>query len=677
MSRSRKKRHRVSLFFTLISNLLLIAGSVYLIYNISLLNNIENNLRLIGSIILGILCLLFLIFSIKYYKKHKILKLTCVIILMIVLGSVSAFAGYNVDKVYGTLTKISDTSGYSEYSSSLVTLSSNEVKSIDDIGDEEIGIIADDTSIDGYIIPKEIIKKEKLDNKLKEYGSFISIIDALYSGEIKYAFLPSNYPVMFGSMEGYSDIKEKIKTIYTKKKKVKSGTSYSSNKGKSITEPFTVLLMGVDSEKDGIRGSTFNGDSLMLVTFNPKTLSTTMLSIPRDSYVPIACFANKKKNKITHAAWQGESCMINTIQNLFDIKIDYFVKINFKGVVQLVDALGGVEIDVPYNLCEQDSNRAWGANTVYIEKGLQVLNGEQALAYSRNRHPNPEMCSAKWTNYNSNDFIRGQHQQEVVGALLNKFKSVKDLSTVYKLLDTISNNMVTNMSTDQILSLYNVFKDVATRSEGLTDMRDILGIQRLYLNGFGTKIVDYGGSNLALYNYVLYNASVKACSNAMKENLGKNVKGTKSFSFDANTPYEKEVIGEKVTDNTSVTLVPNFVGGTLASAQSWCSSHGISVTTKGGNGYVTNQSVPAGANVEDVRSIELTAGGNTKEEAKEEEVKCGKNSSYNKTTKKCVCDNGYEKDSDGDCVKKETEPEKPEEPKDKEEPEEPKDKEEE
>ena len=186
--------------------------------------------------------------------------------------------------------------------------------------------------------------------------------------------------------------------------------------------------MGVDSETEGIGNSSFNGDSLMVVTFNPKTLSTTILSIPRDSYVPIACFNNQKKNKITHAAWKGEECMQKTIENFLDINIDYYVKINFKGVVGLVDTLGGVDIDVPYNLCEQNSNRQWGNNTVYIEQGKQTLNGEQALAFARNRHPNPSMCSAKWTNYNSNDFIRGQHQQEVVMALLNKFLSLIHIS---------------------------------------------------------------------------------------------------------------------------------------------------------------------------------------------------------------------------------------------------------
>lgn len=606
-------KHKVAFILTLISILVLFGGVGYFVLSISKLSNVENNLRLIGTIVLGIISLLLFILSIRFLNKFKKIKLSIVIILMLLIGGVGIFAAYNVDKVYGALSKVSDTSGYTTYSSSLVTLKDNEAESIKDIGDSELGILNDTTSYEGNIIPEEVIKEQKLNNKTKEYDSYIAMIDALRDGEINYIFLPTNYTVMFGSMEGYEDIADETKVLLTQTKKVKNEKEESdSTNTKAITEPFTVLLMGVDSDAEGIANGSFNGDSLMVITFNPKTLSTTILSIPRDSYVPIACFSGQRKNKITHAAWKGETCMMNTIENFLDIKIDYYVKINFTGVVQLVDTLGGVEIDVPYNLCEQNSKRQWGSNTIYIEKGLQTLNGEQALAYARNRHPNPGKCSSKWTNYTSNDFIRGEHQQEVVTALLNKFKDVKDLDTVYKLLDTISNNMVTNMSTDQILSLYNVFKDIASKSTGMDDMADVLGIQRLKLNGYDARIYDYGGTNLSLYNYVLYDDSVKAVSDAMKENLGlKKTKVVKSFSFDINTPYEKEVIGADITGTRSLVQLPSFVGETVSYVRSYCSQHGISVTVKGGNGYVLSQSVPSGANVEDVKSITITAGGGT------------------------------------------------------------------
>ena len=606
-------KHKALFILTLISILVLFGGVGYLIFTISKLNNIENTLRLIGSILLVIICLILFVLGIRFLNKYKKVKLIIVIILMLLIGGVSIFAGYNVDKIYGALAKVSDTSGYTTYSSSLVTLKENKADSIKEISDSELGILSDTTSYEGNIIPKEVIKEQKLKNKTKEYTSYIAMIDALYNGEIDYIFLPTNYAVMFGNMEGYEDIKDKTKVLLTQTKKVKDkNNDRSGSNAKAITEPFTILLMGVDSDAEGIANGSFNGDSLMLITFNPKTLSTTILSIPRDSYVPIACFSGQRKNKITHAAWQGEDCMMDTIENFLDVKIDYYVKINFAGVVQLVDTLGGVEIDVPYNLCEQNSKRQWGSNTIYIEKGLQTLNGEQALAYARNRHPNPGKCSSKWTNYTSNDFIRGEHQQEVVTAILNKFKDIDNLDTVYKLLDTISNNMVTNMSTDQILSLYNVFKDVASKSAGMDNMADVLGIQRLKLNGYDARIYDYGGTNLSLYNYVLYDDSVKAVSNAMKENLGeKKTKVIKSFSFDINTPYEKEVVGADITGERSLVQLPNFVGQTLDYVRSYCSRNGISLNVKGGNGYVLSQSVPSGANIEDVNSITVTAGGST------------------------------------------------------------------
>ena len=628
-------KHKAAFILTLISILVLFGGVGYFIFSISKLNNVENTLRLVGSIVLIVICLLLFVLSIRFLNKYKKLKLAIVIILMLLIGGVGIFGAYNVDRVYSALSKVSDTSGYTTYSSSLVTLKDNDAESIKDIGDSEIGILNDTTSYEGNIIPKEVIEEQKLDNETKEYSSYIAMIDALNSGEVDYIFLPTNYTVMFGSMDGYEDVGDKTKILLTQTKKVKDKDGDSSDaNAKAITEPFTVLLMGVDSDEEGIQNGSFNGDSLMVITFNPDTLSTTILSIPRDSYVPIACFSGQRKNKITHAAWQGEDCMIDTIENFLDITIDYYVKINFTGVVQLVDTLGGVEIDVPYNLCEQNSKRQWGSNTIYIEKGLQTLNGEQALAYARNRHPNPGKCSSKWTNYTSNDFIRGEHQQEVVTALLNKFKDVKDLDTVYKLLDTISNNMVTNMSTDQILSLYNVFKDIASKSTGLNDMADVLGIQRLKLNGYDARIVDYGGTNLSLYNYVLYDDSVKAVSDAMKENLGeKKTTAVKTFSFDVNTPYEEEVIGADITGTRSLVQLPSFVGETVSYVRSYCSQHGISVTVKGGNGYVLSQSVPSGANVEDVKSITITAGGNTSSSS-------SSSSSNNNTTSDTTTDTG-------------------------------------
>lgn len=600
-------KNKTLFIISLVLTIIMIGCSGFLFYGVSLLSNIENMLRLIARGALVIIDILFIFFTLRFLKKRKKAKLIVLLIIILLYSGICAFGGYTINKMYSSLKNVTDTD-YTTYSSSLVTLKDNKASSIDDIGTSKLGILEDKKNYESNIIPLEVISEKKLSNKTEKYQSAIAMIDDLLAGKIEYIFLPTNYPIMYGNTEGYEDLKEKTKVIFTETKKVKKDANKNAKSDKPITEPFTILLMGVDSETEGIEGSSFNGDSLMLITFNPTTLSATMLSIPRDSYVPISCFTNQRKNKITHAAWQGESCMIDTIENFLSVDIDYYVKINFKGVVKLVDTLGGVDIDVPYSLCEQDSNRRWGSNTVYIKKGLQKLNGEQALAYSRNRHPNPNMCSAEWTNYTSNDFIRGQHQQEVVTALLDKLKNVNNLDTVYKLLDTISTNMVTNMSTNQILSLYNIVKDMAAKSDG-DSINEMLEIQRLYLNGHDQRIVDYGGTGLELYNYVLYDASKEAVSNAMKVNLGKaKAKEVKTFAFNINKPYEENVIGKNETSNDNLTLLPSFVGRNLSYVQSFCGSHGIKVNVKyvssgGANGTVVSQSVKAKANVEDVNSI--------------------------------------------------------------------------
>lgn len=156
-------------------------------------------------------------------------------------------------------------------------------------------------------------------------------------GTIDAAILPKTYPTMFTSIEEYKNIGTETKIIATKEKtltkeeiaKYTGEEMVNINQSNQITEPFTVLLMGIDSTEETLsKNATGNGDALMLVTFNPKTLNATILSIPRDSYVPIACFTNQKENKITHAAWNGESCMIKTIENFTGINIDYYVKVN-------------------------------------------------------------------------------------------------------------------------------------------------------------------------------------------------------------------------------------------------------------------------------------------------------------------------------------------------------------
>ena len=591
-------------FILLIFNILLLAGSIgYFSYALILLESIETPLR-IGIIIFFIILSIIIINSImKNTFKQKKAKIIITSIISIIFSAVIIIIGYNVNKIYSAIANISSTS--QTYSSSLVTLIDSEMNSIDDIKGEKIGILNDTESIDGYQIPQEIIKENNLDNEIIEYSNYLDLINALIDEDINVIFLPTNYSILFANIQGLENLKDKTKIIYTKDKNVKTQKTLNS---KNLDEPFTILLMGVDSENEEIKGSSFNGDSLVLITFNPKTLNATMLSIPRDTYTSITCFAGQRKNKITHAAWYGETCMMSTIEKMFDIDIDYYVKINFKGVTKIVDALGGVDVDVPYSFCEQNSNREFGVNTVYVTKGFQTLNGEQALALARNRHPWTEYCSSEWTNYNSSDFVRGQNQQLVIQGMLNKLKNINSVDSFYEMLNSISSNMETNMSTENILSFYNIAKDILTKNTNdTTDLSSLIGFERLYLSGYDQTIVDYdgingGGSGLALYNFVPYQGSIEDISDAMKVNLGlQEQQPIKKYDFDINEPYEEYIIGKGNYNDYGISLLPSFVGSDVSEAQYYCNSRGITLIvnkvetqSKSLDGEIMTQSLPSG-----------------------------------------------------------------------------------
>lgn len=586
-----------------------IFSTIYIIRALLLLRGIETFIRILFSITIILIAFILSLNFIKSLHKKKsrygfyipFVGIYCAILLLF---------GYYIYKTYNAIDKM--TTSDTTYSSSLISLKGNSAENLTSLNDGIIGMVDDKTNVIGYQIPKEIIEDEKIKNQIEEYESYVDLLNALYSEEIEYAFLPTNYAVMFETMEeaDFKTIREDTKIIYTKDRIVKNEDVSS---GTDLTKPFTILLMGVDSEYEAISGSSFNGDSLILITFNPNTLSSTILSIPRDSYVPIMCFAGQKKNKITHAAWYGEDCMMDTIENFTGIPIDYFVKINFKGVVKLVDTLGGVEVDVPYAFCEQDSNRKFGNNTIYVEQGLQVLNGEQALAFSRNRHPWPEYCPAKYSNYVSNDFIRGQNQQVVIRSLLNKFKGINSLDTVYDLLDTIGESMQTNMTTSEILSLYNIAKDILVKSSG-EEMDELLSIQRLYLSGYDKYIYD-SATKLNLYNYILYQGSISDVAEAMKINL-ELAEPTliKTFNFSIDEPFEEEVIGMGTYTASSGDVdseLPDFTGDSETQARFTARRIGVPVSfkyqqKKGGNNTVISQNYPEGTKLSSISTLVLT-----------------------------------------------------------------------
>lgn len=213
-----------------------------------------------------------------------------------------------------------------------------------------------------------------------------------------------------------------------------------SEKREEVVDPefdnVSILLMGIDENEARKQHETARTDALILATVNREDHSIKLLSIPRDSYVYIPEVGYE--DKITHAhAFGGTYTTIETVEQLFDMPIDYYVKLNFEAFVDVIDAIDGVEVDVPYEFTEQDSSDKQGA--IHLYEGVQTLDGEEALAFARTRKKD-------------SDVERGKRQVEIINSIISKAASVSSLFKYDDMIDAVGKNASTNMTFKEMKS---------------------------------------------------------------------------------------------------------------------------------------------------------------------------------------------------------------------------------
>ena len=597
-----KKSNRVLLILYIICVISYSVGFTFFIRSLLSLQGIETVIRIILIVFFSIWLIVFIMWNLinLILKRNKTIIVT-LIITFIFIG-IFGVSSFFVDKMYNKIEKLT-ISDYTTYTSYLIAMNDKNIEK-----DSKLGMIKNENDIEGNVLAKELIKKEKLKNEITYYEDYYAMLNALYNNEVDGIFVSSNYVILFANEEAYKNIDTEAKVVYEYSKEMKTQDNISSS-NKKLTEPFTVLVMGVDSQKEGLNANAaFNGDTLILITFNPKTLTATMFSIPRDSYVPIACNHNAY-NKINSSAAYGTSCVVNTIEQLTDIKIDYYAKINFRGFIDLVEALDGIDVDIEQpdydfyvsqhgygKLCESNSLRDT-TNLVCMNTGWQHLNGEQALAYARNRH-----------GFLESDLARNRHQQQIVEAISKKVLTLKSFDSFEKVLDAVSENIATNMSTKQILSFYDILKNMLNSS---LNGNDFVTIHKTYLEHYSLPVYL---QNAYMYTSALgyYPDSLEAIKKLMKVNLGLEEKEViKTFSYKYGENYEANLTGKGITTGSKLQLVPDFTGSSEAYARSWASSNGVNINVVGTGGVITNQSIHAGVLVKNISSITVELSGNT------------------------------------------------------------------
>ncbi len=246
-------------------------------------------------------------------------------------------------------------------------------------------------------------------------------------------------------------------------------------------DPISILLVGVD-EREGDKGRT---DSMLLITVNPESKTTKILSIPRDTRTKLINKENPNKNrmdKINAAyAYGGIEESINTVENFLNVPIDYYVKVNMEGFKDIVDAVGGIEVDNQY---------AFELDGVTLKTGPQHLNGTKALQYARMRKDDPR-----------GDFGRAERQREVISKIINKGKSISTLTNYNDILNALENNIKTNLTLNEMIDIQSSYKPAAET------------IEKLEIKGDG-KMINGG------WYFLVDDETRQSISNEMRDHLG-------------------------------------------------------------------------------------------------------------------------------------------------------------
>lgn len=268
----------------------------------------------------------------------------------------------------------------------------------------------------------------------QSFDNMFDMIDALYDGTVNAMILNAAYVDLIESREEYESFSEKTRTLFDHETETVV-TESSQTREKDITrDAFVVYISGSDTRSTGLTGNT-RSDVNILAVVNPTTKQVLLINTPRDYYIDITASPGAK-DKLTHCGVYGIDCSMETLSNLYDEHVDYYVKINFRGFETLIDAIGGITIESEKSFTTYKDN-------YYISKGTNQLNGKVALSYVRERKA-----------FADGDNARGRHQMQMIEAIIRKVSSGTTILTNYSaILSSMEGMFTTNMSQEEIASL--------------------------------------------------------------------------------------------------------------------------------------------------------------------------------------------------------------------------------
>lgn len=428
------KNDIIKRILSIVFSVVLVGCSLFLMYELIQLNVLPSKfLFIVVAIIFLIDTIIVLLLN---FYSNKLVSKVILIVVAIVISFGSGFGGYYLLKTNDMFSNVTDVSGKSTNTVSVIVKQSSDMEDLRDIESKKvgtlrlIGLVGTETCL-------EDIKSKDISIEQMNYDSISSLMNAFYSGETEVIILNESYRSNVTDIEEYKNFNENTRVIYQTTFEVEDTNKV--NAVSDITQhAFNVLITGSDS-RVGLEENA-RSDVNMVVTINPTTNTILLTSIPRDYYVTTVCdaadgCANGSLDKITHTGVTGVNTTKKTIESLFGIEINYTVKVGFETVTQIVDALGGVDVYV-------EPGYAVTTNNFSVTEGVNHLNGKQALAYARERY-----------SYMEGDRQRTKNQQQVVMGIIDKMTSGSVLVNYADLMDALGDTFQTNMSASEIQAL--------------------------------------------------------------------------------------------------------------------------------------------------------------------------------------------------------------------------------
>lgn len=399
---------------------LLAALLLYTIFNYQFLNVRYLNYLLAAVLLIVLAALGFLSF------KRRAPRITLGLLLLSLLGA--GFSMYSLNEFINLSKGLNAKANLSQYEMSVVVKADSDIRDLKQLSQV---YAPDSDQANVQVLVKQVKKTKNVDLKVESVVSYPEAYKKLQAGEVEAIVYNSVYDSLMEQED--ADFNKKIRKIHSYQitKELDSSKTASLKRGQA----FNIYVSGIDSY--GPVSSVSRSDVNIIMTVNPNSQKVLLTTTPRDAYVPIADGGNNQNDKLTHAGIYGVDASIHTLENLYSIDMNYYVRLNFTSFLKLIDLVGGIDV---YN--DQDFTSLHG--NYHFPVGNVHMDSDQALGFVRERY-----------SLQGGDNDRGRNQQKVIAAIIKKLSSPEALANYSKIVDGLKDSVQTNMDTESLVNLVN------------------------------------------------------------------------------------------------------------------------------------------------------------------------------------------------------------------------------